>query len=1409
MTEITILLDADLEVQETGGLVLDQGTGVQAAAGIVLAQIGPNLMDNLATAGIATIAALRAARTGAGYVVHVSGRLAAGDGAGGRFYWDASSTATDDGALVVRPTAVSSGSPGRWLRDVTSDYNAAWWCAGLSTASALTTALTAADAAAVAAGKALSIRQLFILNTMTFSAPLVFKDSGKLVPQSSQTVTIAHSCPRAPVRQIFDISAAGSKVYITNADRPVQDAWYGASVGSANSAPAMAAAVNATGLTISNISSIVDDGSAAFEDGSGYCKVTTATAHGFTTGDDVAVWAVLGVLNANAIAQVTVLNSTSFIMVNVPFQNQAYNQLDPQNPSTTYTSGTGRCCLYRKHEVVISGNRLLTTEIRALTPVTITGVGKPRIRSFSNANGNAFYLTSGWTDIEKLSVRGYEYVSFTDPNYNPSGLENPGSILVTHSGIRVGDTRNSQGPIPQFKLDNVEIRGFLAALSTNNLYGANVTRLDIANPYSWGWAFGTSRGIQASHFTIKRAGILEALKAGYSGSVTSPVNNQFMHFLIEDCGRLNPNPASWQEAIDLFVMAGQYNRFGPGIIRRCGNGGFELKAAPPLGIAPGKVTHFDFSGLHIEFDLDHGAGLNLHWTGDSPGTGYPAGTSPGGPDILAKITTTGCHFTGPGNASSCGAITIEGFSEVAVEGGLFEGLGRTIAIIGAGGFDATVRRVTLGGGLKIRRARYGVHAYGGVIEKLIMDGMDVEAICPLSLGSPGGPSAASVTAIGAGANGKIRLTATAHGIRNGAWCYVSAMTGAEEAQGYWTATVIDANTLDLDNSVWLRNASGLSGKIIASGGMVIDAELRNSRLVSTDKTIAAVTAGLITNIVDANGVARVTSAAHGLSGGQKVQISGVRGTVEANGECIIAAVDANTFDLVNVPFSNAYTGGGAWRRMVSDNGLGITPYGMMARYLHRLQIHNSHIEGQDHALSVAAQTVAGQPVSTGGVIRRSTLISRSKEAARFDEGLWDIEDTDLQSADHTYAGVTTSNGAIVRIHNGKRGKVAALPVAAGARGETFAAWPPTPTNPMGWVCTTAGSRGSAVWSIMGAGSSGGSGGSGGVYTPQTETMALESAMAVKPSVGRFFAMDALILALKTAGVWAKRDLIYIPAAHAASVAVLNWKSPTLFPLRYGRLITNAVNNGSGLVRLTVAGHGLATGDSVLVAAVAGATGANGTRTITVIDANTIDLNATTFGGTYTAGSGYISALTGALAHTTDRGFLPNGTSQFLDTNFFPYINGLTFSTTSASMGVWSLTNISSASQIDLGVAASKVMSITSRTGGGVLAGPLNTLGSSGADCGAVTNSLGLSLITRSGDTVRGYRNGTYNGGYTQAPAGLAEASLMVNGNRAGSTVSSLSTRQLAAVVVGGNLTEEEQLAEYNALRTYLQAVGAA
>jgi hypothetical protein len=69
-----------------------------------------------------------------------------------------------------------------------------------------------------------------------------------------------------------------------------------------------------------------------------------------------------------------------------------------------------------------------------------------------------------------------------------------------------------------------------------------------------------------------------------------------------------------------------------------------------------------------------------------------------------------------------------------------------------------------------------------------------------------------------------------------------------------------------------------------------------------------------------------------------------------------------------------------------------------------------------------------------------------------------------------------------------------------------------------------------------------------------------------------------------------------------------------------------VTNAGGLCRVTSTAHGLITGFTVVVAGVVGTTAANGTWTVTVIDADTVDLQGTTYNLAYVSGGTIVRSL---------------------------------------------------------------------------------------------------------------------------------------------------------------------------------------
>lgn len=134
------------------------------------------------------------------------------------------------------------------------------------------------------------------------------------------------------------------------------------------------------------------------------------------------------------------------------------------------------------------------------------------------------------------------------------------------------------------------------------------------------------------------------------------------------------------------------------------------------------------------------------------------------------------------------------------------------------------------------------------------------------------------------ASGLIRLTVAAHTLATGDVVRVLDVGGVPNATGIFTVTSIGANTIDLQNSVFVGTYT--------SGGTV-------DRLLHIT--------GAANN---GSGLIRITRAAHGYESGDKVNIQAVGGVPNATGRWIIDVASSSTFDLLDSTWAGAYTSGG-------------------------------------------------------------------------------------------------------------------------------------------------------------------------------------------------------------------------------------------------------------------------------------------------------------------------------------------------------------------------------------------------------------------------------------------------------------------------------------------------------------------
>jgi hypothetical protein len=207
----------------------------------------------------------------------------------------------------------------------------------------------------------------------------------------------------------------------------------------------------------------------------------------------------------------------------------------------------------------------------------------------------------------------------------------------------------------------------------------------------------------------------------------------------------------------------------------------------------------------------------------------------------------------------------------------------------------------------------------------------------------------------------IVITSAGHGLLTGHRVRIAGVTGNTAANGDFNITRIDANTFSLDSSAGNGNYAGggtwrqLRWDQITKGDgfftavdnistantsihytvgndfgsfrrRVFDSNgnMTNNSTVPLNPTLTAA----ITGATNAGPIV-ITSNGHGLANNARVNITGVTGNTNANGDWVITVVDANNFSLNGSNGNGNYTGGGTWHNGLNNTdsniGTGLAP----------------------------------------------------------------------------------------------------------------------------------------------------------------------------------------------------------------------------------------------------------------------------------------------------------------------------------------------------------------------------------------------------------------------------------------------------------------------------------------------------
>lgn len=171
----------------------------------------------------------------------------------------------------------------------------------------------------------------------------------------------------------------------------------------------------------------------------------------------------------------------------------------------------------------------------------------------------------------------------------------------------------------------------------------------------------------------------------------------------------------------------------------------------------------------------------------------------------------------------------------------------------------------------------------------------------------------------------------------------------------------------------------------------------------------------------------------------------------------------------------------------------------------------------------------------------------------------------------------------------------------------------------------------------------------------------------------------------------------------------------------------------------------------------------------------------------------------APTFTADQGYAGNGSTSYLTSGFNPVTAGGKFALNSASLFVW-VRNVADAATLHF--AGNNTAKVGRNTAGTSVRTQAND-GTGQLPAATLTGLLGFSRGLSTSYSV--YRNGAL----VAAPVVTTTAMTSASFDFCRSSEGSYSASQIAAGFFGENLTADEALALYNAINTYLAAIGAA
>lgn len=362
-----------------------------------------------------------------------------------------------------------------------------------------------------------------------------------------------------------------------------------------------------------------------------------------------------------------------------------------------------------------------------------------------------------------------------------------------------------------------------------------------------------------------------------------------------------------------------------------------------------------------------------------------------------------------------------------------------------------------------------------------------------------------------------------------------------------------------------------------------------------------------------SGLIRITLAQHTIQTGQRLTVAGVGGVTSANGNWAITRVSPTQVDLVGSSFAGSYTSGGTVRQNVYSlylsGGTGTA--------------ENVFVGGGTCATAGAAGTIQAYVANshsgtynlrsaTGGIMEatwaqaatsRKVYISQTTVTLYGPIWITSTYGLDLGGGGMQHTVLTRSSdytGDLITVDSSAAGSLLVslhdfwlyAPYMNGASGSAG-------IRIRGETCCGTNLLNIKIWDEM-----------TGVFLASSDATVMQNIQylqtrvsANQPVAGLYITGRSTLFGAASSGTTVSNSTFAIGEGYITSM-------PT---------VSGAVDNGSGLIRLTTSAHQYTTGDVVTVFGVTGTTEANGSWTVNVVNPTTIDLQGSAFVNAYVSG----------------------------------------------------------------------------------------------------------------------------------------------------------------------------------------------